>query len=309
MDESLQSTENPTFEELDSYVEPQFKSKKSKKSKIETQITSDSYNTTQSANLDDMSNENQEIDESVADMNFEEIPEADNNVGEYQQHIIDAYNDLASKIDFAQYVGEDHWEKIHFPKVGRADQKSLLKRMLPGGSKDPKALGKPAPKGSLLKRIRNGVTTLVRDESNIIFGDPPRYDLNDDEEDPDGVDCDDLHRYAQKLRDIEDRDRQINPEFLVLQNGKTVYGVHEPDNDGKVKFQTRKPIYDRSADQKPDEHSLKKSFLSRLKRPFTRNKDKNVDDDISKSADETFNSTATRQSSRKSLDDDVTTVA
>jgi hypothetical protein len=179
--------------------------------------------------------------------------------------------------------------------------------MLPGGNKEEKVTKKPpVPKESLFKRIRSGVNLLVRDENNLIFGEPSNYDGVDEEDDPDGVDTDDLHRYAQKLRELEDQDREINPEFLVLRDGKTVYGVHESDPDGKVKLSTRKPIYDRFADQKPDAQSDKKKLLSRLRAPFTRNKDK--DGKNSQSASSTPDPRINRKSSRKSLNDDLATM-
>jgi hypothetical protein len=175
--------------------------------------------------------------------------------------------------------------------------------MLPGGSKDEKSPRKPpVPKQSILKRIRTGVNALVRDENNLIFGERSNYDMVDYEDDPDGVDTDDLHRYAQKLRELEDQDREVNPEFLVLRDGKTVYGVHESDLDGKVTLSARKPIYDRFADQKPDEQD-KKTLLTRLKNPFIRNKDKNGKD--SKSENSTPDPHANRKSNRKSLNNDI----
>lgn len=230
----------------------------------------------------------------------------DNDSSEYERSIIDSYSSLASKINFAEYVGNDDWTIKHLPKTARVDQKSRLRKMLPGGSKEEKIPGKPAaPKGSILSRLRNSVNTLVRDEKNMLFGEYSNYDLGDMEDDEDGVDTDNLHRYAQKLRELEDQDREINPEYLVLRDGKTVYGVHESDADGKTKLATRKPIYDRQADQKPEEQSEKKKLLSRLKIPFTRSKDKDVKD--SKSANATPETRMHRKSSRKSLNDELVT--
>ena len=90
------------------------------------------------------------------------------------------------------------------------------------------------------------------------------YEIAYYEEEEDGVDTDDLHRYAQKLRELEDTDREVNPEFLVLRDGKTVYAVHEADAEGKMKLSTRKPIYDRYADQTPDDELVRKkeTFIS-----------------------------------------------
>ncbi len=190
------------------------------------------------------------------------------------------------------------------PKTARTEPKSRIRKMLPGGNKDEKPTNKPpVPKGSLLTRFRNGMNTLVRDEKNLIFGETSNYDVIDPDDDPDGIDTDDLHRYAQKLRELEDQDREVNPEFLVLRDGKTVYGVHESDADGKIKLSTRKPIYDRQADQKPDEQSTKKTIISYLKMPFGKNKDAKD----TKSANTTPDSHLRRKSSRKSLNDDLAT--
>jgi len=177
--------------------------------------------------------------------------------------------------------------------------------MLPG-QKDEKVTTKkpPVPKGSLFTRIRSSVNTLVNDPNNLIFGERSNYELNDQEEEEE-IDTDDLHRYAQKLRELEDQDREINPEFLVLHDGKTVYGIRESDVDGKVKISKRKPIYDRFADQKPDEQSDRKKLLARLKVPFSRNKDK--DSKESKSAATTPDIRLQRKSSRKSLNNDLAT--
>jgi hypothetical protein len=230
----------------------------------------------------------------------------ENDSSEYERTILDSYSNLASKINFAEYVGNDQWCIINLPKTARAEPKSRIRKMLPGGNKDEKPTGKPpVPKGSLLTRFRNGMNTLVRDEKNLLFGERADYELAVMEDEDDGVDTDDLHRYAQKLRELEDQDREVNPEFLVLRDGKTVYGVHESDADGKIKLSTRKPIYDRQSDQKPDEQSGKKTIISYLKMPFGRNKDaKNT-----KSANTTPDSRLNRKSSRKSLADDLTTAA
>jgi hypothetical protein len=224
---------------------------------------------------------------------------------------MDSYNSLASQVNFSQYIGDDEWRIIYLPKSARTEPKSRIRKMLPGGGKDDKPGGKPTPKGpkpkdNLFKRIRTGVQTLVGDENNLIFGSRSNYDPAYYEDEDDGLDTDDLHRYAQRLRELEDTDREVNPEYLVLRNGKSVYGVHEADVDGKVTLATRKPIYDRHSDQKPDEQSEKRKLLSRLKLPFTRNKSK--DEENSKSASATPNPQVRRKSSRKSLNDDMTTM-
>jgi hypothetical protein len=134
------------------------------------------------------------------------------------------------------------------------------------------------------------------------------------EDEEDGVDTDDLHRYAQKLRELEDTDREVNPEFLVLRDGKTVYAVHEADAEGKMTYSTRKPIYDRSVDQAPDDESPeKKKLLSRLRNPFARNKDKDSKGNNSpKSSNGTPDPNGKRRakkSNNKTTDDDMTTIA
>ena len=210
------------------------------------------------------------------------VPEPEKS--EYESAILKAYEDLASKMNFAQYVGDDKWCIIHLPKSARQEPKSRIRKLIPG-MKDGKTPAAGAnkngnQKGGFLNRIRSGVSTLVRDENNLIFGDGKEYELAYAEEEEDGVDTDDLHRYAQKLRELEDQDRELNPEFLVLHDGKSVFAVHEADGEGKVTLAKRKPIYDRFADQTPDgpEGPEKKKLLSRLKIPFGRNKDKDGKD-------------------------------
>ncbi|CAF1030954.1 unnamed protein product [Adineta ricciae] len=199
---------------------------------------------------------------------------------DYELGITNAFNNLASKMNFTQFVGDDQWTVKHFPKSGRAEPKSRIRKILPG-TKDEKPDGKSAPgrqinqKGGFLNRLRTGVNNLVRDENNMLFGEQSKYELNYYEEEADTVDTDDLHRYTQKLRELEDTDREVNPEFLVLRDGKSVYAVHEADEEGKMTLSKRKPIYDRYRDQAPDEERAdKKKLLSRLKNPFGRNKDK-----------------------------------
>ena len=210
---------------------------------------------------------------------------------------MDAYENFSSKINFVEYVGDDQWCINHLPKSGRSEPKSRIRKILPGG-KDNKSNGKTTAHHTnrFFDRIRSGVQVLVHDESNLIFGDAPNYELlyYDDEES--NLDTDDLHRYAQKLRELEDNDREINPEFLVLRDGKTVYGVHETDDEGKTKLSTRKPIYDRFSDQAVDngDSTDKKNFLSRLRLPFARNKDKD-----GKGGESPKSSTGTPDSQRK----------
>lgn len=233
-----------------------------------------------------------------------DIPVLDSGLGEYQQSILDSFNNLSAKMNFVQYVGTDEWCIIHMPKSGRTDNKSRIRKILPGSHKaDNKPGAKPGvPKQKAFTRFLSGVTTLVHDRNNMLFGDQPTHELNPNYDEPEEVDTDDLHRYAQKLRELEDQDREVNPEYLVLHDGKTVYAVHEADEDGKVKLSKRKPIYDRAADQKPDEQNDKKKLLSRLKAPFTRNKDGKD----SKSVTSTPDARSHRKSSRKSFNDDMT---
>jgi hypothetical protein len=232
---------------------------------------------------------------------------------EYEIAILDAYSNLSSKLNFAEFVGNDQWAIINLPKSARVEPKSRIRKILPGGNSDkpPGAKSGNQQKGGFFNRIRTGVGTLVRDENNLLFGERSNYEINYFEDEEDGVDTDDLHRYAQKLRELEDTDREVNPEFLVLRDGKTVYAVHEADADGKMTFSTRKPIYDRSHDQAPDnEPSEKKNFLSRIrKNPFARNKDKDSKGSNSpKSATGTPDSNGkrrTKKSNNKTTDDDM----
>ncbi|CAF1351106.1 unnamed protein product [Adineta steineri] len=235
---------------------------------------------------------------------------------DYEMLITEAYNNLGSKINFAQYVGEDQWCVIHLPKSARNEPKSRIRKMLPGGNEKPGSKSSDSKstnkKSGFLNRFRTGVSTLVSDENNILFGEQSPYELNYYEEEEDGVDTDDLHRYAQKLRELEDTDREVNPEFLVLRDGKTVYAVHEADAEGKVTLSTRKPIYDRHSDQAVDGEPVeKKKLLSRLKIPFGRNKDKDKDGKGSNSPkptpDETPDSNGKRKgrkTNNKTTDDD-----
>ncbi|UJR36645.1 hypothetical protein I4U23_029363 [Adineta vaga] len=201
---------------------------------------------------------------------------------EYELAIANAYNNLASNNGFSELFGGDEWIVKHLPKSARGEPKSRIRKILPG-SKDEKPDGKSSTskqtnqKGGFLNRLRSGVNTLVRDEGNMFFGEQSKYELNYIEDEEDGVDTDDLHRYAQKLRELEDNDREVHPEFLVLRDGKTVYAVHEADAEGKMTLSTRKPIYDRYRDEAPDdERAEKKKLLARLKNPFGRNKDKDA---------------------------------
>jgi hypothetical protein len=216
---------------------------------------------------------------------------------------MNSYNNLGSKLQFSQYVGDDQWNIVHPPKSARTEPKSGIRKILPGARRN----SKPAQQlGSLINRISHGMNTLLRDEKNLVFGEQQMKNVAEFEYEADGVDTDNLHRYAQQLRELEDQDREVNPEFLVLHDGKTVYGVHELDADGKTQLSKRKPIYDRVADQQPDEQTEKKKLLSRLKLPFTRHKEK--DEKESKSANSTPDPGSRRKSSRKSLNDDLTTI-
>lgn len=233
---------------------------------------------------------------------------------DYEVYIRDAYNDLASQVNFSQFLGDD-WFIVHLPKSARTEPKSRIRKMLPGGKEEkndgkPSSGKPPAPKTSLLNRLRSGVNLLVRDEHNLIFGEVSNYDMQYYEEEEDGVDTDDLHRYAQKLRELEDTDREVNPEYLVLRDGKTVYAVQETDAEGKLTLATRKPIYDRFSDQAVDEPMEKKKLLQRLKHPFSRNKDKNANSP--KNSNDTPDANARRsskKSSNKNADDGMATMA
>ncbi len=244
---------------------------------------------------------NIDIDPNDASVAFT-LPSEDN-TSELQKSIIDPYSNLSSKIDFSQYVGNDQWNVNHLPKSARTEPKSRIRRILPSGNKNTKS---GIPKGSLFNRLSSGINVLLHDEKNIVFGKQQISNVADLEDEADGVDTDNLHRYAQQLRDLEDQDREVNPEFLVLHDGKTVYGVHESDADGKTQLAKRKPLYDRFADQKPDESVEKKKLLSRLKIPFTRRKDK--EEKTSKSGNTTPEPAIHRKSSRKSLNGDLTTI-
>lgn len=293
-DDDLQIGETPVLDEIEPPAEPKRKEKKAKKPKKAPKPSLDEFQETNVESIDPHYS-----DRAYTEPTDETSP-MESNSSDYERAIMDSFRNLASKVNFADYVGNDQWCIIHLPKTARGDQKSRLRKMLPGGNKDEKSGGKPAaPKGSLLSRFRNGVNTLVFNENNLLFGEQSNYDLGDMEDEEDGVDTDNLHRYAQKLRELEDQDREINPEYLVLRDGKTVYGVHESDADGKVKLSTRKPIYDRQADQKPDEQAEKRKLLNILRKPFTRTKDKDIKD--SKSANATPDSRMQRKSSRKSL--------
>ncbi|CAF0954860.1 unnamed protein product [Adineta ricciae] len=300
VDDEFQMIDASAVNEVEPYVESKPKKKKSKKSKTSPKPHSDSFEDLQVTNLDDPI---PEMVDYTSEMYPEDIPILDSGLGEYQQSILDAFNNLSAKMNFAEYIGADDWCVAHKPKSGRAENKSRIRKMLPGSNKaDNKPGAKPGvPKQKLLTRFRTGVTSLVRDPNNMLFGEQPTHELNPDYDEPEEVDTDDLHRYAQKLRELEDQDREVNPEYLVLHDGKTVYAVHEADEDGKVKLSKRKPIYDRMADQKPDDQTDKKKLLARLRAPFTRNKDGKD----SKSATTTPDTRSHRKSSRKSLNDEM----
>ena len=146
---------------------------------------------------------------------------------------------------------------------------------------------------------------LVHDEKNLIFGERANYDEAYVEDEPD--DIDNLHRFAHQLRQLEDIDREIHPEYLVLHDGKRTYGVHESDADGKMKLATRKPIYDRFHDQQPEESPEKKTLLARLKLPFHRQKNDDSQEGDKSPSDNQL-SQKRRKSSRKSLNDGLTTM-
>lgn len=301
-DIDLAPVESAPFDDFEPLAEPKRKEKKSKKSKKTPEQSFEDIQDTPIESFDGHYSENTGAYTEPTD----ETSGSNTNSSDYERAIIDSFSNLAAKVNFTDYVGNDQWCIIHPPKSARTEPKSRLRKMLPGGGgKDEKSGGKPAvPKGSLLTRFRNGMSTLVRNENNLLFGERSNYELGEMEDEEDGVDTDNLHRYAQKLRELEDQDREINPEYLVLRDGKTVYGVHESDADGKVKLSTRKPIYDRQADQKPDDLAEKKGLLAKLKMPFGRNKDK--DDKDSKSANATPDARIRRKTSRKSLNDDFT---
>ena len=192
---------------------------------------------------------------------FENLPVIHpNDVDPTERAIIDVYSGLASKINFSAYVGSDQWCVVHWPKSARTETKSRRRKRLPGAKKVLKAT---QSKTSLFHRLRTGVNTLVHNDNNLVFGEQPNDHLT----------ClDDLHHYAQQLRELEDAEREIYPEYLVLRDGKAVYGVHESDADGQMKLVVRKPIYDRSHGQQPDESVEKRKLLARLKLSFQRHR-------------------------------------
>ncbi|CAF3420324.1 unnamed protein product [Rotaria socialis] len=305
-DNAPQEINTPSLDTLEPSTEIKSKEKKTKKSKLPSQppALSDSFENLQVTNLDDIYSPYSDTNDAIPILDNENLPPPENTASEYTQEILNSYNALAANVDFSRYVGDDQWHLMHLPKSARVESKSLMRKILPGGhNKDEKQAKKSAaPKGSIFNRIRAGVSTLVGDEKNLIFGEQSKYEMVEYEEEDDEVDTDDLNRYAQKLRELEDHDREINPEFLVIGNGKAVYGVHEADTDGKVKLASRKPIYDRFADQTVNEQTEKRRLLSRLKLPFGRNRDK--DGKESKSA----NGTPNTDKNRKATDDDRTAV-
>ncbi|CAF1099861.1 unnamed protein product [Rotaria sordida] len=313
-DNDSQNIETLSMDLLESSMDIKPKKKKSKKSKLLTETFSTSFDDLNITNLDEIYSPDQEIDVNTNDTipidDIENVQSSENNTSEYETAIINAYSNLASNVHFSQYFG-DEWRIAYLPKPARTDEKSLIRKILPGGNKDEKSPKKTtAPKGGILTRLRNGVSTLVRDENNMLFGERSNIEKRDYGDDPDDIDTDNLNRYAQKLRDLEDRDREINPEYLVLRDGKTLYAVHESDADGTVKLAKRKPIFDRFADQKINDQSGKKTILSRLKSSFSRSKD--IDDNDSQSLKldgDTSNTRLQRKSSKKSFGDDINMVA
>ncbi|CAF3820120.1 unnamed protein product [Adineta steineri] len=303
IDDEFQVIDGSAVDEIQPYVEAKPKVKKSKKSKAPiSEARYDSFEDLQVTNLDDPYPQTTDI---LPDMSLENLPPLENDMSEFQQSILETYNNLSSKVNFFQYVGDDQWFVSHLPKSGRPEPKHRIRNMLPIiNSKEERVTAKSIimTRGKVLKRFNRGMNMLVRDPKNIFFGEyQQEYEFNPEEDEGDGVDTDDLHRYAQKLRELEDQDREVNPEFLILQDGKTTYGVHESDADGKVTLAKRKPIYDRTADQQPDEQIEKKKLLSRLRLPFGRNKDGKD----TKSASTTPDNRTHRKSSRKSVSGDV----
>ncbi|CAF3287761.1 unnamed protein product [Rotaria sp. Silwood2] len=310
--DDFQITETSSMDLLEPSIDIKPKKKKSKKSKLPTSTLSASFEDLRNTNLDDISPTDQEIDvnenDGVPFIDIENLAQSENNTSEYETVIMDAFNALASNVNFLEYVGDDQWTITNLPRSARTEGKSRIKKILPGGNKDDKFAKKSsASKTSFLDRFRHSVNTLVRDENNLLFGEPSNFDQNE-YDDPDGVDTDDLNRYAQILRELEDKDREVNPEFLVLRDGKTLYGVHESDADGNIKLAKRKPIFDRFADQKIDEQSRKKTLLSFIKSPFNRSKD-GKDNKSPKLDNATQNTHTQGKSSSKSFNDDVTMVA
>jgi hypothetical protein len=239
---------------------------------------------------------------------------------EYETAILDAFNNLAAKWNGERFFSDDQWSITHLPKSARHVPRTGIRKIIPG-HKDDKDAGKAdgfkqgARKPNFLHRIRNGVGTLVRDQNNLIFGESPNYDAVYPDEADDEIDTDNLHRYAQKLRELEDADREINPEFVVIRDGKPVYGVHETDADGNMKLSERKPIYDRSADQASDqaEGGEKRKLLDRLKLPFGRKKNTDTSGSQSPKPDIGTPNTSDKRSSRKATkkqnDGDMVTTA
>ncbi|CAF1169307.1 unnamed protein product, partial [Didymodactylos carnosus] len=186
---------------------------------------------------------------------------------EFETNILTAYGKLVN-VNFAQYVGNDKWTIEHPPKSSKQTRKIFgFKRN--ENDKSPTVRRKAT---ALLTKFRTGMGVLLRDEKNLVFGEQYPYDQGFYNDEEDGVDTDNLHRYAQRLRELEDEDREINPEFLVLKDGKTMYGVHEAGAEGESIFSTRKPIYDRHSDQTPDEIKEKKKILDRLRGTFRKQK-------------------------------------
>ena len=200
-----------------------------------------------------------------------------NIIHDHEKIIIDSCSYLASKINFAQYIGNDHWRIIHLPKSTRTGSKSRIKRMLFSSSNKNEQSTKKALKSKIsqLNRICNGVNKTVRDENSLIVNEVSNFDLAKQKAGLDGIDTYNLNHYTNYLCKVEDKDHEINPDFLVLGDGKIVYSIHESDSDRKFKLATHQPIYDYFVDHRLEKQTTeKKKFLSRLKNPFTRNKNK-----------------------------------
>lgn len=177
---------------------------------------------------------------------------------------------MSSQINFTEFVGDDQWQINNLPKSARAPTKSGIRKILPGQKEARSGGSKP----NFTKRILSNFSNLVRDENNLIFGERSNFDVaygSDDDE----IDTDNLHKMAQQLREIEDHDREYNPDSVYIENGDLKFGVREIDDEGKVKFEKRKPILDRPADQRLQEiENGKRKLFGILKIPFGRNKEK-----------------------------------
>lgn len=255
----------------------------------------------------------------TAEVSMETKPQS-----EYEQAITEAFSALSNKMNFTEYVGGDVWSIIHPPKSARMPNRSGIRRIIPGSRPDrtdPRLNGPrgsnaavPPQKAGFFNRMKSTVSTLVRDENNLIFGEKSNYEVAYFDEEEDDVDTDDLHRYAQKLRELQDADREINPDILVIRDGKTMFGVEETDAEGKTVFSKRKPIYDHDVHQEPESQNNqgKKKLFGLLRKPFSRAKDR---DGKGEGSPKSISGTpdpnekqSRRKSSKKTTDDYLTTV-